>query len=264
MEDRATVGVQSPREFPAIQGEPDQLNPDHLVKIGMLVAGIAHNMNGPLTGMLGNIDLLKLMHPELKDNLDKIATIGLRLREDIRLMLSKTVSEARRDAKEMDLGEVITTELEFYKADPRLKHECNLIVEIDDSLPTFKAVRGDFWQTFSAFLTNALEAMADQGGKTLQISLKEQGDEIVLVMQDNGAGMDSETMARAFEPYYTTKEPRRDGKYPPILAVGLGLTHAKNLMDEIGVSIELDSEPGKGTKVTMRIPYKEVELLYQR
>ncbi len=264
MEKEVTVGTQSVQQFPTNPGEPDQLNPDHLVKIGMLVAGIAHNMNGPLTGMLGNIDLMKLMHPELKDSLEKVASIGLRLREDIRIMLSKTVSEGRRDAKEMNLADVVKTELEFYKADPRLKHESNLILDIADDLPTFKGVRGDFWQAFSALLTNAIEAMEDKGGKTLKISLQQEGDEIVLIVDDNGIGMDAETKARAFEAYFTTKEPRRDGRYPPILATGLGLCHAKNMMDPLGVAIDLDSEQGKGTTVTMRIPYRKVEALYKR
>jgi signal transduction histidine kinase len=262
--EKNTTDTKSPQQFPMIEGEPDQLNPDHLMKIGMLVAGIAHNMNGPLTGMLGNIDLLKLMHPELKDTLEKVASIGLRLREDIRVMISKTVSEGRRDAKVMDLADVITTELEIYKADPRLKHETNLMVDIADDLPHFKAVKGDFWQTFSAFITNSLEAMGDKGGKTLQISLKQEGDEFILIVQDNGVGMDAETVAKAFEPYFTTKEPQTHGKYPPTLAVGLGLTHAKNMMDPLGVTIDLESELGKGTTVTMRIPYKQVEALYQR
>lgn len=264
MNDPLTTSSQSSTQSPPVQGDIDQLNPEHLVKIGMLVAGIAHNMNGPLTGMLGNIDLLKLMHPEMKDNLEKIATIGLRLREDIKLMLSKTVAEGRRDAKEMDLGEVVKTELEFYKADPRLKHQTNLIVEIADDLPTFVAVKGDFWQAFSGLLTNAIEAMGEQGGNTLQVSLQQEGDELVLTVQDNGVGMDEETLARAFEPYFTTKEPTRGSKNPPVLASGLGLTHVKNLMDPLGVNVELESEVGKGTTATLRIPYQHVASLYKR
>ncbi|MCB2213326.1 HAMP domain-containing histidine kinase [bacterium] len=264
MEGTGSKGPETPSKFPVPEGAPDPLNPDHLVKIGMMVAGIAHNMNGPLTGMMGNIDLLKLMHPELKEGLEKVATIGLRLREDIRIMMSKTVSEGRRDAREMNLGDVVKTELEFYKADPRLKHECNLIVDIEENLPTFKAVKGDFWQTFSAFLTNSMEAMSSKTGKTLIVAVKQEGEEIILSVQDNGIGMDAETLEKAFDPYFTTKEAKQEGKYPPTLAVGLGLTHAKHMMDDIGVTIELESEVGKGTTATLRIPYKKVEALYKR
>ncbi|GBE29940.1 sensor histidine kinase RcsC [bacterium BMS3Bbin04] len=264
MVNRSDVATEAPGKFPTVAGEPDHLNPEYLIKMGMLVAGIAHNMNGPLTGMLGNIDLMKMMHPELKDTLEKVGSIGMRLREDIRVMMSKTVAEGRRTASEMDIADVVNTELKFYQADQRLKHETNLILNISEDIPKFKAVRGDFWQAFSALLTNAIEAMGDKGGKTLIITLEQQGDEILLIVQDNGIGMDSETMAQAFDPLFTTKETKLEGRYPATLAMGLGLTHAKLLMDDLGVAIELQSEPKKGTTATMRIPYQEVEALYRR
>lgn len=265
---RCTVSVteseqpEGRRAAPDPGSEPDPFDRGDLSKLGMLVAGIAHNMNGPLTGILGNIDLLKMLHPELNDTLDKVGKIGLRLREDIRVITSKAVAEARRETGTVDLGRIVRDELAFYTADPRLKHRTELTVHIPDDLPAFRAVPGDFWQAFSDLLTNAVEAMADVEEKKLTISLRHEHDRILLSIADSGCGMDEETQRRALEPFFTTKRRSRDTKEPPTLATGIGLTHVKNLMDPLGVAIELDSREGEGTTVTLRIPYRKIEAIY--
>lgn len=251
-----------PNERDSHSEDVNPLDREQLHKLGLLVAGIAHNMNGPLTGMMGNLDLLKMMHPELKDTFDKVGKIGLRLREDIRLMMSKTLAEGRREAGPIDLATLVREEMEFYKADPRLKHETDVELIVPEEIPTFTAVKGDFWQAFSDLLTNAIEATVDVEDRKISVTVVQEGDTIVLSVVDNGVGMSEEVLAKAFEPMFTTKTPSKEGKYPATLATGLGLTHVRNLMDPLGVTTRLESTEGKGTTATLQIPFKQVEAIY--
>jgi signal transduction histidine kinase len=76
--------------------------------------------------------------------------------------------------------------------------------------------------------------------------------------------MSEETRQRAFEPFFSTKTSKTDARFPATLATGVGLTHVKNMMEPLGVEIELDSKEGKGTTATLRIPYQKVAELYKR
>jgi signal transduction histidine kinase len=91
---------------------------------------------------------------------------------------------------------------------------------------------------------NARDAMPD-GGK-LTIGVHADGESAVLTVTDEGMGMDSETEARAFEPYFTTK--------PVAVSSGLGLSTVHGIVGQSGGTIDLDSEPGRGTVVTIRLP----------
>lgn len=231
-------------------------------KLGLLVAGIAHNLYGPLTGILGTMDLLKLKYPDLADDFERVGQLGHRLQDEIRVMLYKAQIESRGVVAPVDLRKMILNELEFYKGDPRLKHMIEVTAELPDDLPAFIGVPADFLMAFSNILTNAVEAMSAAESRKLAVTASYDENTITLKVQDSGIGMDDETLAKAFDPFFTTKEPLDDGKYPATLATGLGLTHAKVLLDEHKVPIELASAPGQGCTVTVTIPYKQIQSKY--
>ncbi len=234
--------------------------PTKLDWLGLLVAGIVHNLYGPLTGILGTIDLLRIKHPEIAQDFDRISKLGRRMQREIKTMLHKAKIEATGEITTVDLVELIGEELEFFKADPRFKHEVQTVFSPPENLPTFKGPYGDFSQSLTNLLANALEAMDKVEEKMLTLALLHEGDEIVLSVEDNGIGMDTATLERAFEPFFTTKTPVPPGsKTPPVVAAGLGLTHVKNLLEPLGCVIKLESEPDKGTKVKVTIPYKRID-----
>jgi len=236
--------------------------PQKLAKLGLLVAGIAHNLYGPLTGILGTLDLLRLKHPELEGELERVAGLARRMQDEIRLMLYKAEIEYKGKIANIDLGKLVSTEIEFYKGDPRFKHMIEVKFDPPQNLPSFRGTIGDFSQSISNIITNAVEAMEESETKELTISLEASGDNLVLSIKDSGVGMDEETRARAFEPFFTTKTPTDGGKFPATLATGLGLTHAWNLLRPEGISIDLDSAPERGTTVTLTIPYKDIDRRY--
>lgn len=95
-------------------------------------------------------------------------------------------------------------------------------------------------------LRNAKEAC--QPGDQVILSLRREGQEVVLRIADTGSGMPPEIRARAFEPYFSTKKQ----------GTGLGLPTVKRIVDGHGGKIELDSEPGRGTQFTIRLPVREL------
>lgn len=234
-----------------------------LQKIGMLVAGIAHNLYGPLTGIMGTVDLLKLKYPDQAKDLERVTVLGKRLRDEIKTMLYKAEIEMVHKVNQVDLVQIVTNELEFYKGDPRLKHMTQVAFTPPENLPVFQGLPGDFSQSFSNLLTNAIEALDESEEKRITVQLNHAGEYIALSVEDTGVGMDEETLARAFEPFFTTKTPQPPTKLPPILATGLGLTHVKNLMEPLGVEISLESTPGEGTKASLLIPYQAIAKTFE-
>jgi signal transduction histidine kinase len=233
--------------------------PEKLAKLGLLVAGIAHNLYGPLTGILGTLDLLRLKHPDLAGDFERIASLARRLQDEIRVMLYKAEIEQKGRIAIINLAKLVAAELEFYKGDPRLKHMIDVTFDPPQNLPTFKGTTGDFSQSISNIIANAIEAMEESDKKELTVLLEEKGENLILSFTDTGVGMDEETKERAFDPFFSTKTPTTGGKFPATLATGLGLAHVKNLLQPEGVSIDLISTPGEGTRVTLTIPYKDID-----
>jgi len=234
-------------------------SPEKLAKIGLLVAGISHNLYGPLTGIMGTLDLLKMKHPDLAKDLERVSGLARRLQDEIRVMLHKAEIEYRGSVVMIEMAKLVEGEIEFYKGDPRFKHMTEITFEPPENLPSFRASAGDFTQSISNIFANAIEAMEESEKKELTIAIVEEGDNLVLTIADTGIGMDEETLAHAFDPFFTTKTPTAGGKFPATLAQGLGLTHAKNMLDSAGVAIDLASKQGEGTTVTMTIPYKDID-----
>ena len=93
--------------------------------------------------------------------------------------------------------------------------------------------------------TNALRALGDVNG-TVLVRLRRSADAVVLEVIDDGSGMDPTTLARAFEPYFTT---RRGGD-----GTGLGLAIIRHIVESLGGSVALESEVGRGTRSVVRLP----------
>ncbi len=237
--------------------------PRPLDRLGLLVAGITHNLMGPLTGILGTLDLLKLKHPEIAPDLERIRSLGRRMETDIRNILAKARDEATGQVILADLREIVAREIAVYKGDPRLKHKIEVVFEPPEEFPRFHAPAGDFSEIISNLLTNAVEAMEKSEEKRLTITLAEEEGNVRLSLADTGVGMDRETLARAREPFFTTKEPTSGDRAPAVLATGLGLTLVDLLVERMGGRLTLESEPGAGTTVTIDLPWKRIDRRYR-
>jgi two-component system, NtrC family, sensor kinase len=220
------------------------LTSEKLASIGLLSAGVAHEINTPLTGISSYVQMLqkKLTDPHYAQILDKIEAQTDRVGKIIKNLLnfSRNPSDStfhRVDMKEC-LGEILSL------IDYKLKTmNIELEMAFDPIAPVY--AQGErLQQVFINIILNALDAMP--GGGKLRIALHRTGPEAIVEIADTGSGIKPENLPRIFDPFFTTKGV---GK-----GTGLGLSISYAIIKEHEGRIQVESEPGKGTKFTVFIP----------
>ncbi|HEU4649272.1 MAG TPA: ATP-binding protein [Gemmatimonadales bacterium] len=231
-----------------------------LATVGKLTAGIAHNYNNRLSTILGYSDLLLADLPlgdPRREDIEAIRAAALRSAELTRQLLAFSRQQVLH-RMELDLNDVVSGMERAIRS--VIGEEIVGIFELDTELPAVTADRSQIEQVLLNLVLNAREAMPG-GGKlviaTSRLCLaapdrSHEGVEIpagayaVLTVRDTGIGMDAETRARAFEPFYSTK--------PEGLGAGLGLPTAYGIVKQSGGFIWLESGPGTGTTARVYLP----------
>jgi signal transduction histidine kinase len=222
---------------------------EKMVAIGQMATGIAHEIGNPLASLSSVAQYLgrKLSTHEQKENLLLIEYQVHRISNILKRMLSLS-RPATSEYKWTDINELIDNTLSLINLDKRAKSVKIENVASSD-LPTIWLNPQSFEQVLLNILINALDAMnarQDEQPHVLKITRRSKNGAIEICVSDTGVGMSPEVCRRAFESFFTTKE---IGK-----GTGLGLFISYNLVTEIDGSIELESEPGKGTTVIIRLP----------
>ncbi len=228
--------------------------------IGQLTGGIAHDFNNLLTIILANAQLVAKVLPsgQADAHADLRDVMGAALRG--RVMVKELLGFARRsrlDLQPVNLGGLISDLSGFLRR--ILPADVEIVISGGDELPEVRADVLAAEQILFNLATNARDAMPDGGVLRIETSrahLTEdqrlvcgavRADEhVCLAVGDTGIGMDEDTQARIFEPFFTTK--------PPGKGTGLGLATVYGLVKQHGGGIEVDSEPGKGTRFRIYFP----------
>ena len=231
-----------------------------LEAIGQLTGGIAHDFNNLLTIILANAQLLAKAIPATQEpahaDLRDVMSAALRGR----VMVKELLGFARRSRLELQpvsLGGLVRDLSGFLRR--ILPADVEIMTHDREDLPDVRADVHAAEQILFNLATNARDAMPDGGVLRLETTLvhlsEEQrqacgalrpGEHVCLAVEDTGVGMDAPTRARMFEPFFTTKAP---GK-----GTGLGLATVYGLVKQHGGGIEVDSEPGKGTRFRVYFP----------
>ncbi len=225
-----------------------------LEAVGTLAAGVAHDFNNLLTGILGYADLAERQaadDPKLSGHLENVRGLAMEAAGVTRGLLTFS-RKADFQKTKLDLGRALSQTLKLLKR--ILPASIELGWEVEDEVHVL-ADETQLKQVIMNLAVNARDAMPD-GGKLL-VSLRAEepagGDEgtgsAVLQVADTGEGIPEEVRERLFEPFFTTKSRDR--------GTGLGLSIVLGIVEQHQGTIEIDSAPGAGTRVTVRLPLSE-------
>jgi nitrogen-specific signal transduction histidine kinase len=221
-----------------------------LAAIGELAAGVAHEINNPLTGILGNAMLMKSDAGDNKSMLKKISVIeseALRARDIVRNLLDFAHQNNDLARDRVGLNKLIEQTLFL------VRHQANLSsvkidITVEEGLPELAIDANQMKQVFMNIIHNAIHSM--QHGGTLEIKARGRKtadpDEVEISFKDSGCGMDADAMSRIFDPFFTTKNVGE--------GTGLGLSVSQRIVDDHGGKILVSSQPGEGSTFTVVLP----------
>ena len=231
------------------QTEQELVRLERLRALGEMAAGVSHNLNNILTGVLGPAQILQMMtdDPQFLSHIDTIMRSGERA-TDLVARLHKAVRGSHTD--KTGPVDVNRTVLEAVRAArPRWKDEMEargIALEIITDLEEEVVIRGTpsgLHDIMLNLLFNAVDAMPEGG--TIIIATRTIGENVQITVSDTGIGMNETTRRRVFEPFFTTKAN---------VGTGLGLSTVYGSVTRWGGSIHVESKPGKGATFSMQLP----------
>ncbi len=220
---------------------------DRLATLGQLAAGVAHEINEPLGSMLGFAQLAR-KHPELpeeaRQDIDKIEAASLHAREIVKkLMLFGRQTPPQKT--QVNINKMVEEGLYFIKSRCK-KNDIEIKLSLLPDMPEITADQSQIYQVLVNLVVNAVQAMP--GGGLLTISTRFDDASISMIVEDAGIGMDKETRKKIFLPFFTTKEINE--------GTGIGLSVVHGIITSHGGRINVESEPGKGTRFEILLPIK--------
>ena len=235
---------------PQKKAEARLLQAEKLEALGQITGGVAHDFNNLLMIILGNTETLLDRAEDARQR--RLLELVVSAAERGRDLTGRLLAFARRiplKAVILDLNEQVARTAELM----RRTFRSNIRIETDFSSLAARIESDPAQLELVIFnlAVNARDAMPYGGEMTLRThDVEEKGSRfVVLTVSDTGAGMDSETLRRCLEPFFTTK--------PVGQGVGLGLSMAFGFMAQTGGKLLIDSAPGKGTRVSLLFPYAD-------
>lgn len=223
---------------------------DRLASIGELSAGIAHELNNPLTSVIGLSEML--LEEDLPDETRE--DIGILSREANRMaeVIKNMLIFARRHPtvrQQIHINDIIIQTLEMRAYEHKLTN-IQVIKRFAEDLPEIEVDNFQLQQVFINIITNAEYFIkeAHRGG-VITITTEHVGNNIKIIIADNGPGIPEENLNRVFDPFYTTK--------PIGKGTGLGLSICHGIITAHNGRIYVESEPGKGTTFIIELPVTE-------
>ena len=234
--------------------EEQMIQAEKLASIGQLIAGITHEINNPLTGIMGFAQLLKInpkCDKEMQDDLETINKEAIRAKEILqKLMVFSRNHEITQQL--ISINDVLkeTKKLVNYELK---KGNLEFIEELEKDLPSVTGDPHQFQQIFLNIATNAIQAMREKGG-TLTVKTEQDNDIIKITFKDTGPGIKPEDIPRVFDPFFTTKKVGE--------GTGLGLSVSYGMVKQNKGKIYVHSKEGEGATFTIEFPVEHGSVIF--
>ncbi len=247
---QAAMVLENVRLFRKLQeSQAELIQSSKLAAVGTFAAGIAHEFNNLLAGMLGYAQL-GLASTNVKEKNESLKVVVDTCKRG-KSITGSLLTFARRQEPRRELGDVreaVEGTLTLMELELR---KCSIVVERQiQAVPPTICDLGQISQVFLNLLTNARDAMKPDGGR-LTVELSSDDGQIVLSVRDTGCGIPDSIRDKIFEPFVTTKGALGGSQTP---GTGLGLSVSYGIVKEHGGTIVIESAPNQGTSVMVRLP----------
>jgi two-component system NtrC family sensor kinase len=223
---------------------------ERLASLGMLAAGVAHEVNNPLGGILAltalTLEDLPPDHPD-RHNLEVVLRQTERCRDIVKGLLDFS-RQSEIAMRKLDVNDVLRETLALI-AQQSAFFNVQIERRLADGLPSVTGDRSQLQQVVLNMLMNAAQAMGERGTITITTAPVDAGRDVEIRITDTGCGIPPEAIDRIFDPFFTTREGGR--------GTGLGLAIAYGIVTQHRGHIAVQSEVGKGTTFTIRLPAAE-------
>jgi signal transduction histidine kinase len=229
------------------EAQAQLLQSEKLASLGRLAAGVAHEINNPLTGILlyANSTLEKLTQSDgLRQNLEYILEDGERCRDIVKNLLAYS-RQALAAREVFGINTLVNESLGLIR-DQKLFMNVTIEKQLSDEILPIYADRNQMRQVVINLVMNAMDAMEQNGTLTFRTYSDSALEKVFLEVSDTGSGIDEANRSRIFDPFFTTKEPGR--------GTGLGLSTVYGIVKENKGNIILKETGPEGTTFQIELP----------
>jgi len=220
---------------------------ERMASLGKLAAGVAHEINNPLGGIL-SLSALTLEEMDKSDpnreNLEEVVKQCERSRDIVKGLLEFS-RQSEAQPKPVDVNIILGNTLALIEKQA-LFMNISVFKNWDPELPPIMADESQLQQVFMNIILNAVQAMEEEGTLTTISQLSSSDGIVEVLISDTGCGIPSDRIDRIFDPFFTTKDSGQ--------GTGLGLSVAYGIVTRHGGTISVESEEGKGSTITIRLP----------
>lgn len=241
---------QRSRQLKKIQAQ--LMQSEKLTSLGRLASGVAHEINGPLTGILtfSHQMMRKLKdHPELQQELELIVKEATRASAVVRGLLDFS-REAQPQKRPCNINDLVLHTLSLIEGQAVFRG-IQILKNLDPQVPLVLLDANQVQQVFINIVLNSADAMPEGGILTITTQATPGDAQVQVQFADTGVGIPEKDLHRIFDPFFTTKGDKR--------GTGLGLAVSYGIIERHHGQIEVQSEEGKGTTFTVKLPLRASE-----
>lgn len=229
------------------QAQQEIMKSERLAMIGRLAAGVAHEINNPLGGILLFSRLLLQKAPSegiMRDNLERIERDAKRCQNIVQGLLD-FARQCEPEIETLELNDILEKTINLFEKQP-LFHNIEIVKQYQADLPMVSADPAQIQQVFVNIIMNAAEAMDGKGTLTIATKLGDRGNYVEIIFSDTGKGIPSDELDRVFEPFFTTKGVGH--------GTGLGLSISHGIIQKHSGTIKVSSRVGQGSSFVVTLP----------